>query len=91
MEALGDGISAEVARIFTAKQERRQDLARLPYPEKVQAVIELQKLAATILRARGKIVKPWKCELSAASLRRHRGLKLWIDDFLPRNRWFTRS
>ena len=59
MEALGDGISTEVGRIFTAKQERRQDLARLPYPEKVQAVIELQKLAATILRARGKIVKPW--------------------------------
>ena len=59
MEALGDGISAEVARIFAAKQERRQDLARLPYPEKVQAVVELQKLAATILRTRGKVVKPW--------------------------------
>lgn len=64
MEALGDGISAEVARIFTAKQERRRDLARLPYPEKVQAVIELQKLAATILRARGKIVKPWSASRS---------------------------
>jgi hypothetical protein len=25
----------------------------------VQAVIELQNMAATILRARGKIVKPW--------------------------------
>jgi hypothetical protein len=59
MEALGDGISAEVARIFTAKQERRQDLARLPYPEKVRAIIQLQGMAATILRARGKIVRPW--------------------------------
>jgi hypothetical protein len=59
MEALGDGISEEVARIFTAKQKRRHGLAGLPYPEKVQAVIELQKLAATILRARGKIVNPW--------------------------------
>ena len=59
MEAL-DGISAEVARIFAAKEERRQDLVRLPYPEKVQAVIELQKLAATILRARGKLVRPWE-------------------------------
>jgi hypothetical protein len=66
MEALGDGISAEVARIFTAKQERRQDLARLPYPEKVRAIIQLQGIAATILRARGKIVKPW----SASSPRR---------------------
>jgi len=59
MEALDDGISAEVARIFAAKERRRRDLARLPFPEKVQAVIELQNMAATILRARGKIVKPW--------------------------------
>ncbi len=58
MEAL-DGVSPEIARIFAAKEQRRQDLARLPYPEKVQVVIELQKLAATILRARGNIVKPW--------------------------------
>jgi len=54
MEAL-DGISAEVAKIFAGKEKRRHDLARLPFPEKVQAVIELQELAAT----RGKIVKPW--------------------------------
>ena len=58
MEAL-DGISAEVAKIFAGKEKRRHDLARLPFPEKVQAVIELQELAATILRTRGKIVKPW--------------------------------
>jgi hypothetical protein len=58
METL-DGVSAEVARIFATKEKRRHELARLPFPEKVQAVIELQKLAATILRARGKIVKPW--------------------------------
>jgi hypothetical protein len=59
MEALGDGISAEVARIFTAKEKRRHELARLPFPEKVRAIIQLQEMAATILRARGKIVKPW--------------------------------
>lgn len=58
MEAV-DGIKAEVARIFAAKEERRKALARLPFPEKVRAVIELQKMAATILRARGKIVRPW--------------------------------
>jgi hypothetical protein len=56
---LWHGISAEVARIFTAKQKRRHDLARLPCPEKVRAIIQLQGIAATILRARGKIVKPW--------------------------------
>jgi hypothetical protein len=59
MEALGDGINAEVARIFTAKEKRRHELARLPFPEKVRAIIQLQEMAATILRARGKIVKPW--------------------------------
>lgn len=58
MEAL-DGVSAEVGRIFAAKQERRQDLARLSFPEKVRIVIELQQIAATILRARGQIAKPW--------------------------------
>jgi hypothetical protein len=58
MEAL-DGVSAEIARIFAAKEQRRKALARLPFPEKVRAVIELQKMAATILRARGKMVRPW--------------------------------
>jgi hypothetical protein len=58
MEAL-DGVSAEIARIFAAKEQRRRDLARLPFPEKVRALIELQKMAATILRARGKMVRPW--------------------------------
>jgi hypothetical protein len=65
MEAL-EGVSAEVARIFAAKHQRRQGLARLSFPEKVQAVIELQKLAATILRTRGKIVKPWSASHGAS-------------------------
>ena len=64
MEPL-DGVSAEVTRIFAAKEQRRRDLARLPFPEKVQAVIELQKMAATILRTRGKMVRPWN--VSAAN------------------------
>ena len=54
-----DGVNAEIDRIFAAKEQRRQALARLPFPEKVRAVIELQKMAATILRARGKEVRPW--------------------------------
>jgi len=59
MEAV-DGVNAEVARIFAAKEQRRQDLARLPFPEKVRAVIQLQEMAATILQARGKHVRPWQ-------------------------------
>jgi len=58
MEAL-DGVSPEIDRIFAAKEQRRQALARLPFPEKVRAVIELQKMAATIMRTRGKMVRPW--------------------------------
>jgi len=54
-----DGVSAEVTRIFAAKEQRRQDLARLPFPEKVRAVMQLQEMAATILLARGKAVQPW--------------------------------
>jgi len=58
MEAV-DGVSPEIARIFAAKEQRRQALARLPFPEKVRAVIQLQEMAATILRARGEMVRPW--------------------------------
>jgi hypothetical protein len=58
MEALDD-VTAEVTRIFAAKEQRRRDLARLPFPEKVRTVIQLQEMAATILRARGKTVRPW--------------------------------
>ena len=65
MDAL-DGVSAEVARIFAAKEQRRQALARLPFPEKVRAVIQLQEIAATILRARGKHVRPWRIEANAS-------------------------
>jgi hypothetical protein len=59
MEAL-DGVNREIARLFAAKEDRRQRLARLPFPAKVRAVIKLQEMAATILRARGKLVKPWR-------------------------------
>jgi len=59
MEAL-DGVSTEVTKIFAAKEERRQRLAQLPFAEKVQAVIQLQGMAAAILRSRGKFVEPWQ-------------------------------
>src|SRR5881275_1009155 len=65
-----DGVSAEVTRIFAAKERRRQNLARLPFPEKVRAVMQLQEMAATILRARGKSVRPWNVSaIHSTSLR----------------------
>jgi hypothetical protein len=54
-----DGVTPELAKIFAGKQQRRHKLASLPFPEKVQAVIQLQNMTATILSSRGKSVRPW--------------------------------
>ena len=40
MEAM-DAMNSEMTRLFVAKAERRQALSRLPYAEKVRAVIKL--------------------------------------------------
>lgn len=47
-------------QLFKAKEERRRSLAALPFPEKVAAVIKLQEMAAPILQARGRAVRPWQ-------------------------------
>ena len=52
-------MTADLAKIFAGKERRRQALARLPYAEKVQAVIQLQEMATVILRSRGKDAQPW--------------------------------
>ena len=61
-----DGMNAAMERLFRAKDERRKALSRLPYPEKVRAVIKLQEMAAPILRARGKVVQPWRDSTTSA-------------------------
>jgi hypothetical protein len=67
MESL-DGITPEVARLFVAKEQRRHDLARLPFPEKVRAVIQLQEMAAPILAARGRTVERWQIRTSTSKV-----------------------
>lgn len=54
-----DNLTPELAKLFAGKEQRRHELARMSYPEKVQAVMQLQEMAATILRSRGKIVQRW--------------------------------
>ena len=54
-----DDVSSETARILAAKEARRLRLAALPYPEKVRVVVRMQEMAAPVLRARGKAVRPW--------------------------------
>jgi len=49
-----DEMTDEMSRVLAAKLERRMALARLPYEEKVKILIELQAIAAPLVRARGK-------------------------------------
>lgn len=52
-------MNPEVERLFLAKEHRRQQLAKLPFSEKVAMVIQLQRMVAPILRARGQHVRVW--------------------------------
>jgi hypothetical protein len=52
-----DDLKPEIERLFRAKEQRRVRLASLPFSEKVQAVIQMQRMAAPLLRARGKHVR----------------------------------
>ena len=64
MEAM-ETLNPEIGRLLAAKEARRRRLAALPFPEKVRAVVQLQIMAAPILRARGRIVRVWRLEGSA--------------------------
>ena len=57
-------LEPEVARLLAAKEDRRRALAGLPYPDKVRAVVRLQRMVAPVLRARGGPVRVWKIEES---------------------------
>jgi hypothetical protein len=65
-----DGITPEIKRLLDAKQERRRQLARLPFPEKVRIVVRLQEMAAPLLRARGKSVYVWPVDAAATTTAR---------------------
>lgn len=54
-----DRLNQEIEKLFRAKEERRARLAAMPFPEKVRAVIQMQRMAAPLLRARGKKVRVW--------------------------------
>jgi hypothetical protein len=47
-------MTQELQHSLEAKSQRRLALARLPYKEKVRILIELQTIAAPLLRARGR-------------------------------------
>jgi hypothetical protein len=57
-----DRLSPEIEKLFRAKEQRRARLAALPFPDKVRAVVQMQRMAAPLLCARGKQVRVWKIE-----------------------------
>ena len=52
-------LTPEIARLFTAKEERRLKLAALPFPDKVRIVVRMQEMTVPLLRARGRRVSVW--------------------------------
>jgi len=57
-----DRLNPEIEKLLRAKEQRRTLLAALPFHEKVRAVVQMQQMAAPILRARGKQVRVWKLD-----------------------------
>jgi len=62
-----EGLSPEITRLLDAKEKRRRKMARLPFPDKVRAVVRLQRIVEPLLRARGRQVRIWNIEESASS------------------------
>jgi hypothetical protein len=52
-------MESEIKRILEAKSARRHRLARLPYPEKVQAIIQMQRMVAPLARRQGRSPIVW--------------------------------
>lgn len=61
MEAVGP-LTPEIVGILAAKERRRRHLAALPFPAKLRIVVQLQRMAAPILRARGRPVRVWQID-----------------------------
>ena len=54
-----DTLTPSAPQRVLGKSLHREALRRLPLPEKVRIVVELQKIAAPILRARGQTPFVW--------------------------------
>lgn len=57
-----DSLKPEIEELFRAKEKRRIRLADMPIHKKVLAIVQLQKMAAPILRTRGKHVSVWSID-----------------------------
>lgn len=57
-----DELTPEIARLFQVKEERRRKLAALPWPDKVRAVVTLQRMTVPLLKNRDPRARVWKIE-----------------------------
>jgi hypothetical protein len=62
-----DQLKPEIEKLFCAKEKRRSRLAEMPIHEKVRAIIQFQRMAAPVLRARGKHATVWSLTDSAST------------------------
>jgi hypothetical protein len=65
-----DPVMPEIARLLAAKERRRRHLAALPFPHKVRLVIQMQQMAAPILRARGRSFRLWDIDAGSPPTQR---------------------
>lgn len=60
--ATPEQVKAAIAKLVAAKHDRRHRLAALPYPEKVRAVVQLQRMTVPILKGRNKRARVWEID-----------------------------
>jgi hypothetical protein len=60
--ATPEQVKAAIAKLAAAKHDRRHRLAALPYPEKVRAVVQLQRMTVPILKDRDKRACVWEID-----------------------------
>jgi hypothetical protein len=57
-------LTPELRALFVAKEQRRRLLAARPYPEKVQMLLQLQRMAVPLLRQRNARARVWSLGLT---------------------------
>lgn len=57
-----DQLKPEIEQLFVAKGKRRSRLAEMSIHKKVRALVQLQRMAAPVLRARGKHATVWSID-----------------------------
>jgi len=61
MEGMDD-VPPEISKLFAAKEARRRDLAAMTWPEKVEAIIKLQKAVVPLIRERNSRACIWQLQ-----------------------------